>query len=126
MDRQTLGERHSLMIDTKPTYRGSGNPSDIGFWGGRKLRYTTHALVEAKNEEIPILEFLPEDARLSDTDSNAQGIYAMVWKITDEQNDYFIVLGVNGDVITSFRKSQKKDLLKWRRNKDRRHLYSRC
>ena len=113
--------------ETFTCFKGPGDPCSTHYWAKKPLHYTRHASDEALMESIPFEVFLPPWATLCDRDINDDGVYAVVFKIPDGKDGYFIVLGEGGKVITTYRKRQdkKKEMLRMLRKKqDRRRIYS--
>ena len=118
---------HMCAREAYPCFKGPGDPCKTQYWAGKQLNYTRHARDEALAESIPFEACLPPWATLCDTDINDYGIYAVVFKVPDEKEGYFMVLGNDRNVITTYRKNtnNRKEMIRMRKAKDKRKLNER-
>jgi len=64
------------------------------------LRYSWHALDRAYERSLPVLDTLPDDARLADRDEDAS-----IFRVSDDRGPFFLVISDDGTVVTLFRKT---------------------
>ena len=94
------------------------DPADPISWSCRRLRYSDHALERIASRSIPEQPYLPATSRLADLDVTDERVEAMLFKVTECDDPFFLVLSTDGCVITVFRKG--KEWESWRAAKQYR------
>ena len=93
-----------------------------GYWFDKPLIYTTHAIERCVEREIEQLDYLPITSKLADCDKDSSGNVASVCFKIDGENPYYIVLSVDGCVITVFN-YDKKSMKRYSHRKNKRRFY---
>jgi len=82
------------------------DPCRPSCWSGVPLRYSVHARSRCEEREIPKITYLPADSRLADVDLSDAQVEAVTFKVSSGDDSFFMVLGVDGCVLTVYRKNQ--------------------
>ncbi len=96
------------------------DPCDPQSWALRPLRYSAHAEQRCEERNIPQLFYLPPDSRLSDRDLGDRGVETVLFMVPRGDDAFFLLLNVDGCVITTFRKGSRREYAVWREAKERR------
>ena len=102
------------------TGRRRPDPCDPRSWAGQPLRYSAHAAQRCEDRNIPQMLYLPPDSRLSDRDLGDQGVETVLFLVPRGDEAFFLLLNVDGCVITTFRKGRGQEYAVWREAKERR------
>ena len=108
-----------------PVSRGRFDPADPWSWANRPLHYTVHARNRCEEREIPKITYLPADSRLADVDLSDAQVEAVTFKVSSGDDSFFMVLGVDGCVLTVYRKNQAYETAQ-RLKQRRRELLARA
>lgn len=101
------------------------DPCNPSCWSGEPLRYSVHARNRCEEREIPAIVYLPADSRLADVDLSDAQVEAMTFKVPSGDDSFFMVLSVDGCVVTVYRKDQAFEDSQ-RRKLQRRKLIARA
>ena len=90
------------------------------YWFDKPLYYTNHAKERCMEREIQELDFLPISAKLVDCDKDKSGrVCAVCFKV----DSFYIVISVDGAVVTVFN-NENKGMKRYNHRKNERRFYT--
>jgi hypothetical protein len=92
------------------------------YWFDKPLIYTIHAKERCVERDIDELDFLPINSKLVDCDKDKSGRVGSVCFKIDSDNPHYMVLAIDGAVITVFG-LDKKGMISYQHRKNLRRYY---
>lgn len=90
----------------RPSFGRRLDPCNPRSWSGQPLRYSLHARNRCEEREIPEIVYLPADSRLADVDMSNSQVEAVTFKVPRGDDSFFMVLNIDGCVVTVYRKDE--------------------
>lgn len=94
-----------------------------GFWFDKPLIYTVHASERCIEREIEQLDFLPINSKLVDCDKDKSGRVSSVCFKIEAERPFYMVLSVDGAVVTVF-SNENKGMKRYCYRKNMRRFYT--
>lgn len=92
------------------------------YWFDKSLIYTNHAKERCVEREIEELDFLPINSKLVDCDKDKSGRVCTVCFKIESDKPHYMVLSIDGAVITVFG-VDKKGMKRYQHRKNMRRYY---
>ena len=92
------------------------------FWFDKPLIYTVHAIERCTERNIEQLDFLPINAKLVDCDKDKSGRVCSVCFKVETDKSFYMVLSVDGVVVTVF-SNENKGMKRYNHRKNMRRFY---